>query len=180
MNETLTTLQERAREGDSQAERELFDRLGARFRLFARQRIRCQEDCEDIVQEALKTVFEKYRTVEFETSFTAWAYRVLTNKIMTHVRSSGVRNRAREQIEAENSAAPQGDDDELLETRLLDCLRKLHAGFPRHARVLNLTYQGFDVSEICRRMNLTRTNLYAILSRARSKLQRCLEEGDVE
>ena len=65
-----------------------------------------------------------------------------------------------------------------LERQLLDCLRALNRSNGRHARILNLHYQGYSVEEICRRLSLTRTNFYTILSRARTILLACLEKGD--
>jgi RNA polymerase sigma factor (sigma-70 family) len=180
MNEPLETLQKRARNGDPQAESELFEALRARFGLFVRQRIGSRDDGEDIVQEALRTVFEKYRAIDFETSFAGWAYTVLTNKILTHARAARVRQEKHQLIRQEQTEERMSDELSRLEPRLLDCLRKLHAVNKRHARLVNLSYQGYSVEEICRRMNLTRTNLYTILSRARTALQECLDEGGAD
>jgi DNA-directed RNA polymerase specialized sigma24 family protein len=45
---------------------------------------------------------------------------------------------------------------------------------PRYARVLNLIHLGYNTEEICRRMKLTRSNLYSIVSRARALLSDCV------
>jgi len=179
MNQTNEKLLECARNGDRNAERVLFERLRARFGLFARQRVGSVDDAEDIVQDALKTVFEKYGTMEFETSFTGWAYQVLMNKILSHSRAARVH---RERFRPEEGVDVLGPVSEpgVLVIRLLDCLRKLHTVNPRHARILNLNYQGFEVDEICRRLDLNRTNLYTILSRARAALQYCLDKGVIK
>jgi len=147
--------------------------------MFARQRTGSSDDAEDIVQDALKTVYEKYRSMEFETSFTAWAYQVLMNKLLSHNRNGRAR---RARFEAENDRLQARIEPEPVEliNRLLTCLRKLHAVNPHHARVLNYSYQGFDVNEICHRLHLTRTNLYTILSRARAMLQHCLDKGELK
>ena len=179
MNDTLDSLLNQARRGDRSAEVLLFERLRVRFCLFARHRIGTADDVEDVVQDALKTVFEKYRSIEFETSFTGWAYQVLINKLLTHSRAGRVR---RERFQPESDLTPPAIDPEPVDltTRLLRCLRKLHTVNPRHARVLNLSYQGFEVDDICRRLDLTRTNLYTILSRARTMLQHCLDQGELK
>lgn len=137
------------------------------------------DDVEDVVQDALKTVYEKYRTMEFEVSFAGWAYQVLVNKLLSHHRDGRVR-RARFQPESELAPATTEPEPVDLITRLLRCLRKLHAVNPHHARVVNYSYQGFDVDEICRRLHLSRTNLYTILSRARTMLQHCLDKGELK
>jgi RNA polymerase sigma factor (sigma-70 family) len=166
-----------AQGGDRTAENQLFDYLLARFRLFARHKIRDGEDCEEVVQEALKTIFEKYRETRFEVSFPAWAHKVLEHKILTFYRNSARRTRKLSELKDEvpPEAAVQPDRD--LENKLLDCLRKLNRANRRHARVLVYNYQGYAVDEICSRLGLSRPNLYTMLSRARNWLVNCLQKG---
>jgi RNA polymerase sigma-70 factor (ECF subfamily) len=173
----INELQESARHGDRVAEEQLFERLTARFRLFVRQRLGTASEAEEVVQEAVTTIFQKYREVDFESSFTGWAYQVLNNKIMTLVKTRERRRSKLDELSVTSEAAPAGRPDSDLEERLLDCLRALNRASPRHARILNLHYQGYTVEEICRRLGLTRTNFYSILSRARGRLQECLEKG---
>jgi len=66
-----------------------------------------------------------------------------------------------------------------LKKKLLDCLNKINDANTRHARVLNLHYQGFIVREICEKLKLTRNGVYILLSRSRTMLKNCLERGDV-
>ena len=75
------------------AEEKLFSELTARLRLFARQRLWDRADADEVVQETVKTIFEKYRQIEFELSFAAWAYRVLNNKLLTFSATKGRRER---------------------------------------------------------------------------------------
>jgi RNA polymerase sigma-70 factor, ECF subfamily len=173
---SINTLYEQARRGDQAAIETLFDALSARFRYFARQRLHNREDAEEVVQEALQVIYEKYRSIEYEKSFAAWAYKVLMFKIMTYSRTQRRRD---DKLEVAIAEAVTHEDDVSLEARLLECLRKLHAVDSRNARILNLHYQGFTVPEICERLGLTRNNLYSVLFRARAMLKRCLEEGDV-
>jgi RNA polymerase sigma-70 factor (ECF subfamily) len=173
---SINTLYELARQGDQAAIEKLFGALSARFRYFARHRLRDREDAEEVVQEALKVIYEKYMSMEYEQSFSAWAYKVLMFKIMTYSRTQ---RRREDKLEIALAEAVMHEDDGSLEARLLECLRKLHAVDSRNARILNLHYQGFTVPEICERLGLTRNNLYSVLFRARALLKRCLEEGDV-
>ena len=70
--------------------------------------------------------------------------------------------------------------DPSFKRRLLDCLKKVNQTNTRHARILNLHYQGYTVTDICGKFKITRNNVYIILSRARLMLKVCLEKGDVE
>ena len=85
----INELHKRIGAGDPEAEERLFESLSARFRMFARQRVKDKEDAEEIVQDALTTIVQKYRGIEFETSFAAWAHKVLEYKILDHFRARG-------------------------------------------------------------------------------------------
>ena len=167
-------------QGDRIEREKLFEALSVRFRLFLYQRIRVEADAQDIAQEALATIAAAFDQVTIETSFAAWAYKVLENKIFTFVKKDRKRK-------VEISA--DGDDgsfpatwgaDPSVKQQLLECLRKICEVNGRYARVLNLHYLGFTTDEICDRMRLSRTNSYVILSRARLVLKGCLEKGTVE
>ncbi len=173
---SINILHEQARNGDKAAVERLFEALTARFRLFARQRVYDRDEAEEIVQEALKVVFEKYTEIEFQTSFAGWAYAVLTNKILSAGRTRKRRQDKLELLTAEASTRMAGDGS--LEARLLECFKKLNRVNNRYARILNLHHQGYSVPEICGRLEVTRSNLYTILCRARSLLERCLNEDE--
>jgi len=135
---------------------------------------------DEVVQEALKTVFEKYGVTVFTTSFSAWAYKVLVNKLQTHVATEGRRARKMADINAAAELTSSARPDCDLEQRLLHCLEQVNRVHPRHARILNLHYQGFLPAEICTRLRVTKTNFYTILSRARDLIEACLEKGEVK
>lgn len=173
----INELQAIARAGDRSAEDELFARLIARFRLFARQRIRNEADAEEVIQDTLKTIFEKYREIDFESSFAAWAYQVLTYKLKTYLSTRTRRDRKLEEERSRLGGRAAANAEPDLERRLQDCLRQVNRANQRHARILNLHYHGYTVAEICARLQLTRTNFYTILSRARTMLADCLDKG---
>lgn len=163
--------------GDETAEQILFNRLSARFRVFAQHKILDKQDAEEVVQEALLTIAEKYREIEFNTSFASWAYQVLENKILGFYRKKYGRDTKFKQWEKDKGQARQIIPEPELKLQLLRCLKKIGRINQRHARILNLHYQGFAVEEICEKMKITKGNLYSILSRVRSLLQLCLEKG---
>lgn len=175
----INLLYEKACSGDRPAERELFEKLSARFSLFTRRKITDRQDCDEVVQDAITAVLEGYKTVQVEASFAAWARQVLAHKIADYYRAKQRRRRVYslvpEGIESTGSALPDPD----LKRALVDCLRKVNAINRRHARILVLRYQGFRIDEICRRLHLTKTNCYSILSRARAMLQTCLSRGEI-
>jgi RNA polymerase sigma factor (sigma-70 family) len=173
----INELHNQARGGRDQAENRLFDRLTARFRYFTQQKIIDRQDADEIVQEALLTIAAKYKEMEFRVSFAAWAYQVLENKILGYYRQKHSRGKKVVSQEKEKGIEAKHTPDPELKRRLLICLRKISKVNTRHARVLNLHYQGYSVDEICRRLEVTKANLYSILSRVRSLLHLCLEKG---
>ena len=177
----MQSLVDRAREGDGQAEQELFQFLAARFRVVVRQYIRGGEDVEDVAQEACMAVLRKYKTESFTVSFDAWAYGILLNKIKDSLHSSKRRRGQPIPHDAESNMADCAvtTEEPYFRLRLQDCVRQTVKVHPQYARVLNLTYQGYSTAEICARVKVTLSNLYSILSRARRLLRHCLETGRV-
>ncbi|MBN2227695.1 MAG: RNA polymerase sigma factor [candidate division Zixibacteria bacterium] len=168
----------KAQNGDKTAESELFRFLHVRFSLVAQKRLGVQ-DAEDLVNDACITVLEKYRKLPPETQFEPWAYRVLRNKIGSHLRDQSVRKKTVETTdrieEYENSAVTPVDP--MGRMALIRCLRKMSQVYPRYARAVNLVNQGYTTDEICQRLRLKRNNLYILLFRCRNWLNSCLEHG---
>ncbi len=181
MGEDLQSLLTRAKEGDKTAETGIFEYLRVRFVLLAKRRIG-SEYCEDIAQEACITVLEKLKTDAPSEMFEAWAYRILRNKIGNFMQSNSLRQKT--MIHSEHMdylERPSVEEpDPILRRRLMDCLKKLVKSYPRYARVLNFTHQGYDTDEICRRMELKSNHLYVMLNRGRRMLGDCLSGGDTK
>jgi RNA polymerase sigma factor (sigma-70 family) len=178
----LNDLYNRAREGGDAEKNLLFDTLSTRFRLLARQKIRDPEDVDEVVQEAVLAVCQEFDRIRIETSFSSWAYKVLSNRLLRYFSRSGKVSRISEEPpDAARYRTPEpGNEYWDLRRKLLNCLEKIAAQNPRYARILNLHYQGYDTEDICRKLSLNRSNFYSILSRARSMLGRCLERGNEE
>ncbi|MDH4157235.1 MAG: RNA polymerase sigma factor [candidate division Zixibacteria bacterium] len=169
-----------ARKGDRDSENRLFKSLTESFRLFAQQRIWNDQDAEEIVQDTLVTVAEKYGNIQFEISFAAWAYRVLENKILNYYRGKHYQENRFTWASDVGGEWASNDSDPSLKRQLLDCLGKINRVHSRHARILNLRYQGYSAEEICEKLAISRNNLYILLCRARSMLKLCLEKGDIK
>lgn len=166
--------------GDISAENALFRKLHEAFLFFVRHKIWNQEDVEEVVQETLLTISEKYKNIEFESSFSAWAYRLLQFKLMNYYRSKRSRRKLLKGAAQRWRDAPVIDPEEpVLIRKLAECLKKVNAVNHRYARILNLKYQGFSTGEISAKLETTPSNVYNILSRARSLLKLCLEKEDI-
>jgi RNA polymerase sigma factor (sigma-70 family) len=171
----INSLHSQAQSGNEAAQEQLFSVLAGRFRLVTRQRIRNRDDAAEVVQKALMTVAEKYKEVEIETSFAAWANQVLNNKILDHYRAQGRNTERLVPLEDSGSeiASPPSDPDMI--RRLVECLKIVRAANKRFGRALVLHYQGFTVVEMCESLGVERSRLYKVLSAARKQLRMCLD-----
>ena len=175
----IDKLYEKASGGDKVSERELFEYLTDRFRLFVQLRIKSRLDAEDIVQNALMTISGKYKNIEFQTSFAGWAYQVLQNKMRDYFKAQRRRDQKIESTDVQNQPTISQNLDETTRRQMLECLRKVGHANIRFSRILNLHYQGYSSDEICEKLKLKRNYFYVVLSRARVMLETCLEKGDV-
>lgn len=166
-------------EGNRDAKDKLFERLSVRFGFFAGQRIWSKQDAEEVAQTALMIVLKKCEGLRIETSFTAWAHKVLEYEILRYFKKKAMKESRFGQLVDENHPSVDWDVDPALQMRLLECLRKIGAKNRNYARILNLHYQGYSVVEVTDKLGMTANNSYVVLSRARSLLVNCLEEGDV-
>ena len=167
--------------GDKAAHRSLFTLLSERFALLIHRKVWNEQDARDIVQDALVTIAGEYDKIEFRTSFQAWAYKVLENKLLGYFKK-------KRSLSARETAVPDAEvaqhlaaiSNPAVRVRLLDCLRKINAVNTRHARVLNLKHQGYSTEEICERVRIGKNAFYIVLHRARAALEICLDTGEIK
>ena len=72
--------------GDKSAEAKLFNLLTERFEQFVHRRIWEEESVKDVVQDALMAIAKEYKEITIEKSFSAWAYKVLDNRILSYIK----------------------------------------------------------------------------------------------
>lgn len=162
------------------SEGQLFEELRERFRLFLYQKIGSTDDIEEILQETLMTILMRYKDIEFNESFSAWAYNVLKNTISNYFRVKRRRDSRFASAGNDDGHNISWTPDPLFENNLIDCFRELSKTNNRYARVLNFRYQGFSVEEICKSMKIIPNQLYVILSRARTQLMNCMDNKGQE
>jgi RNA polymerase sigma factor (sigma-70 family) len=175
----LNSLYKNAVNNEDYAEELLFEYLYTRFHLITRQKVLNRQDCEEIVQNALTAILDHYRTIEIKISFASWTQKVLESKLIDYYRSKRVQQNKFTSSSDEEKVGCHLESNPMLESRLLDCLKKINILNKRHARILIMRYQGFNFNEICDRLKITKSNAYSILSRARDMLEKCLKKGDI-
>jgi len=93
-NLSIEQLAMAAIKGDRMAGEKLFSLLGERFLKMAQYRIRdasqeLEKDAQDVTQNTMTTIVEKYETADFHKGFLPWAYTILNNKCNDHCRRNG-------------------------------------------------------------------------------------------
>ena len=166
--------------GDLTARDELYGQLYVSFRIIARHRIRDWNDAEEAVQAAMVKVTSKLDQVTDPDRFLAWAHMILKNEIIDYFRDVQKRRNREVDLDVGEMQREYQIADPNLKMKLKECLKKVNAVFAKHARILNLWYQGYGTNEICARMAITPNNLHVILSRARALLKNCLETGEIK
>ena len=172
---------------------EWVDRYGDYLFRYAMLRLRDRSTAEDLVQETFLAALKDHGSFSGKSSESTWLVGILKHKIIDHFR-----RQAREAPMGDNDlrehpdpssfdgsghwttgpTAWGGDPADLYrEKKFLDQLTKCLSGLSsNHANAFTLReIEGADTGEICKVLNVTETNLWVILHRARMLLRRCLE-----
>jgi RNA polymerase sigma-70 factor (ECF subfamily) len=169
------------------------DRYGDYLFRYAMLRLRDRSAAEDLVQETFLAALSARGSFAGNSTESTWMVGILKHKIADHFRR---RNREvplgdddlREDRDPSSfdgsghwTSGPTewgGNPAELYrERKFLDQLTECLSGLPPHqAKAFTLReIEGAGTGEICKVLNVTETNLWVILHRARMQLRRCLE-----
>lgn len=172
---------------------EWVDRYGDYLFRYAMLRLRDRSAAEDLVQETFLAGIKNRGSFSGNSSESTWLVGILKHKIADHFRRQAleaplVDSDLRDQPDFSSfdgsghwASGPTewgGNPADLYrEKKFLDQLKKCLSGLsPNHANAFTLReIEGTDTEEICKVLNVTETNLWVILHRARMQLRRCLE-----
>jgi RNA polymerase sigma factor (sigma-70 family) len=122
-----------AKTGNTEAQNTLFSLLHASYLRLAKRRIGVVQDAEDVVQETMETIFNKYRDADMVKGFLPWANQVLYFKIGNYYKARqrmSDRERPEEDMEStltETSEPGRIHDEKETEAVLLRAINSLHA-----------------------------------------------------
>ncbi|MCP4706080.1 MAG: sigma-70 family RNA polymerase sigma factor [candidate division Zixibacteria bacterium] len=168
----------KSKNGDKTAEKQLFKHLSVSFKIFALQRIMNKQDAEEVVQNSLMILSNKYKVLDNQPNFAAFAYKVLKNQLMAYYKSKRLPKNSNQSLMIDY-ASKYDENYTNLKLRLFECIKKIHGINKSFARILNLHYQGYSTDEICEKMLISRSNFYTTLYRARIMLKTCIEKGEI-
>lgn len=152
-------------------------------------RVNDRELAKDLISETFLSALKAMKNFKGEATERTWLISILKRKIIDYYRKSGSKKgKAEVKIDyggqgqegewlEEQVSDPAGYDMENRELKLVifDCLEKLNE---RQARIFKMkTIDGIDTETICNEFNITPSNLWVIIHRARTALANCLEKN---
>ena len=157
-------------------------------------RISNHDLAKDIVQDTFFAGLKAESNFQGKASERTWLISILKRKIIDHYRKI---NSAKGKAEVKMNFHTNGDrEGEWIEERvptswnseiekviendeLSNALEKCISGLPeKYAMVFRMkTIQQFETEEICKELEITSSNLWVIIHRARTQLRKCMEEN---
>lgn len=162
---------------------------------YAMVRLRDQTLAEDAVQETFLAALKGGKSFQGRSAEKTWLVGILKNKIIDHFRKSGretsftdlnfYQDEENDRFVGDGWIHERGPqewpdpgkslDNELFWQTYRDCTSKLP---PKVAAVFNLReVDGLDSKEVCALLQISESNLWVMLHRARMALRRCLESN---
>lgn len=148
----------------------------------------------DLVQETFFAGLKSMKNFQGKASERTWLISILKRKIIDHYRKinstkgkAEVRmnfysdgEREGEWIEERvpntwSSDADKNIENDELKTALKNCIDNLPEKYGIVFRMK--TIQGFETEEICKELDITSSNLWVIIHRARTQLRKCMEDN---
>lgn len=160
---------------------------------FAITRVSDEQLAEDLVQETFLSALKNYDSFQQKSKASTWLIAILKNKIIDHYRKR-VREFSKESLDGlssdnyfqenghwSNNSKPQpwrfdadkGLHEEEFKKTLQLCLERLNE-LQRMAFVMKYM-EDEDTSDICKELNITSSNYWVIIHRAKLQLRKCLE-----
>ncbi len=157
-------------------------------------RVNDREMAQDLVQETFLAGLKSMKNFKGEASERTWLISILKRKIIDHYRKiNSSKGKAEVRITSNNDSETEGEwleervadpfdktaEDSMQNTELgeaiLNCLSKLPE---KQAEVFRMkTIEGVDTEDICNELNITASNLWVIIHRARTAMALCLKEN---
>jgi len=161
---------------------------------FAMRRLNNKTVAEDLVQETFLSALKNCANFSAKSSIQTWLISILKNKIIDHYRKAG---RSNEAVDADMVADPSENFDEkrhwivenapsdwganpekvLEQAEFLDIFKKCLSLLPQKiAGIFSMReVEKVDSKEVCEVFEITSSNLWVILHRARTQIRKCLD-----
>ncbi len=157
--------------GDRKAQLDLYKKYAQGMFKVSFSIVRNSTLAEDVVQEAFISIFKNLDSFKGEVTFGAWMKKIVVNKSITALKKErrfDFETESKELIEEEN-----WNENEVAIMILKKCMRQLS---DKYHTIISLYYlEGYDHEEIAEILNISYDNSRTILSRAKVKLKKLIE-----
>ena len=157
-------------------------------------RVNDREIAQDLVQDTFLAGLKSMKNFKGEASERTWLISILKRKIIDYYRKiNSNKGKAEVRINYNSDAESEGDwleervadpydktaEDKIQNSELSDAIHNCLGKLPqKQADVFKLkTIQGFETEVICNELNITASNLWVIIHRARTAMADCLEKN---
>lgn len=157
-------------------------------------RVNDKETAQDLVQETFLAGLKSMKNFKGEASERTWLISILKRKIIDHYRKiNSKKGKAEVRMTYNNNMETEGDwleeqvadpfdktaedtiENKELGNAIHNCLSKLPE---KQATVFRMkTIEGYETEVICNELNITASNLWVIIHRARTAMAACLEDN---
>ena len=157
-------------------------------------RVNNSDLAKDLVQDTFFAGLKSAKNFEGRASERTWLVSILKRKIIDHYRKiNSKKGSAEVRMSFYNDGENEGDwleervpqswdnasekkiENEELRNQLEACIDKLPE---KYAMVFRMkTIQEFETEEICKELDITASNLWVIIHRARTQLRKCMEDN---
>ena len=157
-------------------------------------RVNDREMAKDLVQETFLAGLKSMKNFKGEASERTWLISILKRKIIDYYRKiNSNKGKAEVRISFNNDSETEGDwleervadpfdktaEDMIQNTELGEAIFKCLSKLPKkQAEVFRMkTIERIETEDICNELNITASNLWVIIHRARTALASCLKEN---
>ena len=160
---------------------------------YAVVRVNNKDLAKDLVQDTSFSGLKSARNFEGRSSEKTWLTAILKRKVIDHYRKiNSKKGQAEVRVNFYNDGENEGNwleervpqrwsasleknlENEELKAQLDSCIDNLPE---KYAMVFRMkTIQEFDTQEICKELEITASNLWVIIHRARTQLRKCMED----
>ncbi len=157
-------------------------------------RVNNEEIAKDLVQETFFSGLKSMKNFEGRASERTWLISILKRKIIDHYRKiNSKKGKAEVRMNFYKDGEHEGEwieerapntwsedaDKDIVNSELKSTLDKCIDNLPdKYAMVFQMkTIRGFETEEVCKELDITASNLWVIIHRARTQLRRCMEDN---
>jgi len=141
---------------DQEAFSIIYKRYAATLYRFARRNIQVKEDCEELVQDVFKDIWERRERLNPISSVNAYLFRMMRNKIVRYVQRSAARRKYEEHFHFFEAVFYQEEEDSEKDRALSEMIEHGLSQLPERCRLavkLRLD-ENLSNSDIAKRMNI--------------------------